>query len=219
MSRCARWIAPAALVPFLLAPLASCTADVSSSEAAVVEQTVFDFTVVADRELFAEQDLEYFGTVGPYAIYEVTGDDPKLLGPRVRFDSRAAGLVMLCGAASYFAGDGEAEEVTMSLYGGADGDEELTQTRIAAITVDDGCSEADDRFTERVPGDEPIDMTTLEYTAEERITIGIDGFAPIGSRLLLRVAALDVPDREHNNASTIPRICCDGEYCTLDSAE
>lgn len=205
------------LVPF---GAASCSAEVSKSgEDLVVDQTVFDFTVVADRALFREEGLEYFGTVGPYAIYEVTGDEPRLVGPRVRFDSAARGLVMLCGASGYFA-EGDASDVEMKLYGGAEGDEELAGTRVEAITVDDGCSDADDRFTDRVPSDEPEGgEATLEYTSEERITLGIDGSPPLGSKLLIRIAALDVPEREHNNASTIPRICCDGEYCTLEGAE
>lgn len=211
--------APSILVLLLLAPLVlSCTADVSRTDAPIVEQTVFDFTVVADRELFEARDLEFFGTVGPYAIYEVTGEEPALLGPRVRFDSHARGLVMLCGAAGYFAGDGDATDVTMTLYGGEEGDEPLAETRVEAITIDDGCSDADDRFTERTPGEDESGSAMLYYTSEERITIGMVGSLPIGSRILLRVAALDVPGREHNDADAIPRICCDGDYCSLDTA-
>ena len=197
----------------------SCTADVSSEEGAVVvEQTVFDFTVVADRELFQLKDLEFFGTVGPYAIYEVTGSEPALEGPRVRFDSRAGGLVMLCGAGSYFADEG-GDALTMTLYGGDSGEEELTETRVAAIVADSGCSDADDQFGERIPTEEPSGgEATLHYTAEEQIRIGIQGDIPLGSRILLRLAAIDIPEREHNNANTIPSICCEGDYCTLADA-
>ena len=200
---------------------ASCSAEVSrSGEDLVVDQTSFDFTVVADRALFREEGLEYFGTVGPYAIYEVTGDEPRLVGPKVRFDSSARGLVMLCGASGYFA-DAEASNVEMKLYGGEDGDEELAGATVEAITVDDGCSDADDRFTDRVPGDEPDGSgeASLHYTTEERIIVGIEGTPPVGAKILIRIAALDVPEREHNNASTIPSICCDGEYCTLEGSE
>ena len=196
----------------------SCTADVSREEGAVVvDQTVFDFTVVADRELFELKDLEFFGTVGPYAIYEVTGDEPALDGPRVRFDSAAGGLVMLCGAGSYFAGD-EGGDMTMTLYGGGSGEQELTETRVAAIVADSGCSDADDQFGERIPTEEPSGSATLYYTAEEDIRIGIQGDIPVGSKILLRLAAIDIPERDHNNANTIPRICCEGDYCTLAEA-
>lgn len=196
----------------------SCTADVSREEGAVViDQTVFDFTVVADRGLFELKDLEFFGTVGPYAIYEVTGDEPALDGPRVRFDSAAGGLVMLCGAGSYFGADGGGD-ATMTLYGGDSGEQELTETRVAAIVADSGCSDADDQFGERIPTEEPSDSATLYYTAEEEIRIGIQGDIPLGSKILLRLAAIDIPERDHNNANTIPRICCEGDYCTLADA-
>jgi hypothetical protein len=197
----------------------SCTADVSRSEGAVVtDRTTFDFTVNADRELFELKDLDFFGTVGPYAIYEVTGDEPVLDGPRVRFDSQAGALVMLCGAAGYFSGDGGGA-VTMKLYGGEEGDKELTQTRVEAITIEDGCSDADDQFGERVPSEEPSGSASVAYTADEEIRITVDGSPPVGSLLLLRLVSVDIAERDHNNAQTVPRICCDGEYCTLASAE
>lgn len=218
-----RSIVPLLATSLLLVPLllASCNAEVSrSGEDLVVDQTSFDFTVVADRALFRQEGLEYFGTVGPYAIYEVTGEDPRLVGPRVRFDSAARGLVMLCGASGYFGEEGSGD-VEMKLYGGEDGDEELAGARVEALTVDEGCSQADDRFTDRVPSDDPGEAgeATLHYTSEERIVLGIDGSPAVGSRILIRLAALDVPERDHNNASTIPAICCDEEYCTLEGAE
>ena len=218
-----RVLTPAALAAVCAAFALACTADVSRTESAVVtDRTVFDFTANADRELFEPSDLAFSGTVGPYAIYEVTGDAPALDGPRVRFDSHAGSLVMLCGAAGYFAGGGETEDgdaVTMKLYGGEAGDEELTQTRVEAITIADGCSDADDQFGERVPAEDPSGSAMLAYTAEEDVRITVEGSPPIGSLLLLRLVAVDIAERDHNNAQTVPRLCCDGVYCTLASAE
>ena len=98
----------------------ACTGNVDTAgeSEAVTDQTWFNFTTVADRELFEEQDLSFRQTVGPYAIYEVIGDNPALLGPEVRYGSNDRGLVMLCGAHGFYHPDGAGDGMEMKLYEG-----------------------------------------------------------------------------------------------------
>jgi hypothetical protein len=208
----------AAVLGALALALVGCTADIDSgaSDLIVTTQVRFDFTVVADRALFAEHGLEHRGSVGPYAVYEVTAEDARLEGPRVRFDRTAHGLIMLCGANGYFAPEGSsAEPTSLTLLGGAEGEDELTQSRVQALTYDD-CSEPEDAFTERPESEETPEMAELFITHGERIVLRLDPTPALGSLVLVRMLSVAEPERNHNDSPVTPSVCCDGDLCVLD---
>ncbi len=198
--------------------LSACAADIDpgSSDLVVTTQVRFDFTVVADRELFVENDIRHVGSVGPYAVYEVTGLDPRLDGPRIRFDRAAGGLLMLCGAAGYFAPQGaSAEDTHLTLLGGMDGDTELTHSTMQALTYDD-CSQPEDSFTDRPASEDTPQTTELFLTQGERIVLRLSPAPAIGSRVLVRMLSVAEPERDHNDSHVTPAVCCDGDLCVLE---
>src|SRR5262245_56631349 len=89
-------------------------------EAQITDQIEFDFSLAHDRDMFAATDLRVRASIGPYAVYDVTGPEPRLEGPWVRY-SADVGYAMLCAASNYFTGGAaKAEPVTLSLVAGAD---------------------------------------------------------------------------------------------------
>src|SRR5438477_1403221 len=101
----------------------------------------FDLTNDADRGQFIPTDLEYSGSVGPYAMYIVTGPAPRLDGPVIRF---AGGYAVLRGASTYFTPSMHAPEVNVSLAGVATAEAQLPSLSQIAVrgtgcaTVKDG---------------------------------------------------------------------------------
>ena len=202
-----------------------CTGAVEESGAqeAVTTQNAFDFTVIADREMFRPEGLVYREAVGPYAVFEVQSSAPRLIGPTVQLDHHSGGLVMLCGGSAYFTPDGaEAGEVELELRGVED--RVLVQSQVAALRMGD-CAESDDQFTERLPPADPSggvpDLPTGEpLPAEvdsEGLALTLSPPPPIGSLVLIRRIGLAVPERVHNESHIIPDICCDGDYCALEA--
>lgn len=191
-----------------------CSAEVDSIGGDLVtHQTRFDFTVRADRDLFTEEGMEFTGSVGPYAVYNITGDNPRLVGPRVTHDRVRDGLVMLCGASNYFAPVRDAEDTEMTLQGGAEGEDEIVSARTEALMFDD-CSEADDSFSER-PESEPAEAE-LFLVDGEQLVVEVSPEPMIGSQVLIRIASLSEAERDHNDSHVIPAVCCDGSFCALE---
>ena len=88
----------------------------------VTDQTEFDLTFLFDREQFIEQDVNYLDSVGPYAIYEVTGEAPRLIGPEVYYPSEPGKAAMLCAAHGFFAEPGTLVTAELSLIDGFTGE-------------------------------------------------------------------------------------------------
>jgi|SRR5688572_1334784 len=173
-------------------------------------QSLFDFTVAADRAAFEAVDLAYVDSVGPYAIFEVTGPMPQLVGPPVLFD-RDAAWTMLCASKEYFTADGEAVPIAIELYGGGDGAELL-----AALTLqplgEEGCSQPDDEYGERPPPEIEADESRFEL-----LRIDFDPVPAVGSRVLVRQAGLVDYAPGHNDSHVIPMMCCDSALgCTVE---
>ncbi len=203
----------ATLFVALLAAM-GCSAQVDSVGGDLVtRQTRFDFTVKADRDLFAEDGVEFTGSVGPYAVYNVTSENPRLVGPRVTHDRVRDGMVMLCGASNYFAPIRDAADTDITVLGGATGEDEIVSARTEALMFDD-CSEADDSFSTR-PDTEPSEAE-LFLVDGEQIVIDWLPAPEIGSQVLIRIASLSEAARDHNDSHVIPTVCCDGSFCTLE---
>jgi len=64
----------------------------------VVEAQVdYNMVVADDRSKFREEGMSYLGSVGPYAVYKITGASPRLVGPYVKAPA-GFGYAMACGA-------------------------------------------------------------------------------------------------------------------------
>lgn len=209
---------------------AACTSSGGSDPApgrAVQVRTEYDLTVVDDRALFEEQDLEYRSAVGPYAVYEVTGPEPRLLGPEVYFwDREGGGYAMLCGASEYFAPEGsERHALKVQLLGGADGDEVIVQAQ-QGFQYDGGCTGARDDTGARIPPDRDDDVEAIEGAGPdpdaplssdsiEQMNVAFAEPPPLGAEILLRRVALSGVSPGHNDSHVIPRVCCTDGSCAL----
>jgi len=65
-------------------------------------QTEFDLTYDDHRAMFDAVDMLYHSSLGPYAIYEITGPNPHLVGPTVAYNPDFGDYAMLCGAGGIF---------------------------------------------------------------------------------------------------------------------
>jgi hypothetical protein len=172
--------------------------DLGADPSAHVE---FDLTQDGDRNQFEATDLQYTGSVGPYALFLVTGPAPRLDGPLVRF---AGGYAVLRGASTYFTGERNAPEVLLSLAGGAAADAQLVS--LAQIAMHwSGCANAQDQWTARLSSDVPV----------ERIGVAVTPAPPVGSLLLLRRVALSGEAPGQTTTDTSATVCCQSGTCAL----
>ena len=164
-------------------------------------QTVFSFNVADDRDAFEHVDMEYAAAYGPYALYEITGTDPHLVGPRVRFD-RTYTWTLLCASTEYFTDDPAATPSSVVLFGGPEGADAIAVQGLVPEPVD-GCSEPSDIVNKRPP----------EFASPtggvERITLGFDPAPPVGAHVLLQQIGIVSFEPGHNNSHVIPSICCE----------
>ncbi len=118
-----------------------------------VNQIEFDLTVNEDRGRFIEDGLTYQGSVGPYAVYKVTGANPRLVGPNIQVTQKV-GYAMLCGATHYFAAPSlsaiAVNATTMHLSGGESGLVPLVETE-QAPSDEGGCTPPKDTFGNPLP--------------------------------------------------------------------
>lgn len=124
----------------------------------VLDQLEYDLTVNADRARFVEDGLTYQGTVGPYAVYKVTSDHPRLLGPYVRV-TQQVGYAMLCGATHFFI-DRQVENATLKLLGGHTGDVTYVATD-QQPAPEGGCTPPQDTFGNPIPDGGAPDMPSF----------------------------------------------------------
>lgn len=193
----------------------------------VVLQSEFDLTAEMDRAYFEERDVAFVETLGPYALFEVTGPSPALVGPLVEFwGSADGGFAMLCGANNYFANDDDdAMGVQAQLLGGPDGDRPIVTFRQAPIRYD-GCTgpredtavrmPEDDLEAEQVGEDPDAPMSAGTDDMIERLVVSFDPAPNLGSYVLLqRVALSGARPPSHARSHSIPQVCCEGKTCLL----
>lgn len=169
-------------------------------------KTAFDFTIEEDRADFIEQDLRFRDAIGPYAIYEVTGPEPRLIGPRVRLPPPGS-HAMLCTANAYFR-EGTRTRTHLRLERGYDGEAPLISVEIGSQPPGT-CTTAKDDYAERIAP--PVPVSTNDPVDEaERIIVSMSSATPEGSTVVLRRASLSEP-RGHNDSHSMPRICCEAE--------
>src|SRR5262245_30422225 len=202
----------------------------------VFAQTEYDLTVTADRERFRESDMKFRGAIGPYAIYEITGAKPALIGPRVRV-TRNLGWSMLCGGTKYFTAARSAPRAFMTLRGGRSGETKLCGSN-QDPTPPGSCSPAKDVFGNPLPdagtgddSDDPGDTSSPTFTPPDggdtghdkegggdgdvqQIVVALTQPPPPGSTVLVRRVAIKM-EREHNGSHVIPDICCQNGSCWL----
>jgi hypothetical protein len=200
--------------------------DGATASAGVVttKQREFDLTFVKDREQFAEHDMAFTGSVGPYAVYVVTGTAPALVGPRVELVREKGLRAMLCAADRYFSEGATGTRVELALT-----DEDTGEVFVSRQLerVDDGeCARPSDDYGEPIEppdggdggdgqadgGDGGEPEAPEPHSAHVEVSF-VDPPA-IGSVILLRRVAVGI-EGGHNDAHVIPRICCEDEDCGL----
>lgn len=138
------------LVVALLGAAGSLGCQSPANEEPIVQQVEFDLTVAEDRARFKAHDLDYQGSVGPYAVYKVTGSDPRLEGPRIDPRAKNVGYAMLCGARSYFVDQKTSTSASIALLGGYTGDVKILS--VAQSEAGEGeCADPKDVFSNPLP--------------------------------------------------------------------
>ncbi|HZO13461.1 MAG TPA: hypothetical protein VFB62_09380 [Polyangiaceae bacterium] len=181
----------------------------------VTDQTEFDLTFLFDREQFIEQDLHYLDSVGPYAIYEVTGEAPRLVGPEVYYPTELGMTAMLCAAHGFFTEPGTLVSAKLSLIDGFTGESFVNATVRSAEF--ESCTSPSDDYGERIPTepDDPDTPTEDMVPRSGQLVVDVEGLLPIGSFVLLRRVAFGIAPDGHNGSHVIPQICCNLDFCGL----
>jgi len=131
--------------------MAGCSGLGTPSSNVVEAQVEYNMVVADDRAKFREQDLKYLGSVGPYAVYRITGSDPRLIGPYVKAPT-GYGYAMACGATHYFSAQTTAlsPPAALQLRGGLSGNTVLVD--VPQMPQDQGgCTTPKDTFGNPVP--------------------------------------------------------------------
>jgi hypothetical protein len=219
---------------FLGAALASsavaiggCGSGLGAPSSDVVQaQVEYNMVVADDRAKFREEGMSYLGSVGPYAVYKITGTSPKLVGPYIKAPS-SYGFAMACGAAHYFstATTALSPSAGMQLRGGRAGTTVLVDVP-QAPQDQGGCTTPKDTFGNPVPdggsggaggsgggGATPGDGDSGD-TGVQQIGLTMNPPPPMGSTVLVRRVALTAA-REHNGSHVEPNICCTDNECSL----
>ena len=179
----------------------------------VTDQTEFDLTFLFDREQFLEQDLHYLDSVGPYAIYEVTGDAPRLVGPEVYYPTEPGKAAMLCAAHGFFTEPDTLVSAKLSLIVTG---ESFVNAQVRSAEFE-SCTSPSDDYGERIPT-EPDDPDTPNEDMVPRsgqLVVDAEGTLPIGSLILIRRVAFGIEPDGHNGSHVIPQICCNLNFCGL----
>lgn len=155
----------------------------------------FDLTSDGDRGQFIPTDMAYSGSVGPYAMFVVTGPSPGLEGPQVRF---AGGFAVLRGADTYFTAEMHAPAVNVSLAGVTTADAQMPTMQQVAMRS--GCANALDGV-KQLSSEAPL----------ERLSVAVSPAPPVGSLLLLRSVILS----GQQPASDATSVCCTNGACAL----
>ena len=134
------------------AGMLGCNSGVGTPASDVIQSQVeYNMVIADDRAKFREEDLAYQGSVGPYAVYKITGANPKLVGPYIKAPTNY-GFAMACGAQHYFSVQKSvtSPNVTMQLRGGHAGS--LVLVEAAQHPQDQGgCTTPTDTFGNPVP--------------------------------------------------------------------
>jgi hypothetical protein len=162
----------------------------------------FDLTNDSDRGQFQPTDLEYTGSVGSYAMFLVTGSNPRLDGPEVHF---AGGYAVLRGADTYFTPGMHAPTVQVSLAGGTSADSQLLAYDLSATRFAAGCATAVDHPSQRLSSNVPV----------QRIGVSVSPAPPVGSLVLLRAVVLSGAEPTMDSAGSVATVCCQSTDCSL----
>ncbi|HXU73126.1 MAG TPA: hypothetical protein VN947_27595 [Polyangia bacterium] len=129
-----------------------CNSGLGAPSSPMVEAQVdYNMVVADDRAKFREQDMTYQGSVGPYAVYKITGPSPRLVGPYVKAPA-GFGYAMACGATHYFSVKTAANSALagMQLRGGHSG--AMVLVDVPQMPLDQGgCTTPKDTFGNPVP--------------------------------------------------------------------
>jgi hypothetical protein len=199
-------------------------------------QTEFDLTYDDHRSMFEAVDMLYHSSLGPYAIFEITGANPHLVGPSVAYNPDFGNHAMLCGAGGIFTPTPYSAETDAALVNQVDIGMEYVATQLQATDFGN-CVEPQDDFGDPVPPaapptneppneqpppeSQPPETPPSELPGGEEvpvlknaaINVQIDN-ALLGSMLMLRRVAIGI-EEQHNNSHVIPSICCNGPNCDL----
>jgi len=145
-------VGPGALAVAGALAVGGCGSGLGAPSSDVVEaQVEYNMVVADDRAKFREQDLKYLGSVGPYAVYKITGTQPRLIGPYVKAPT-SYGYAMACGATNYFSAQSTAlsPAAKLQLRGGLAGNTVLVD--VPQMPQDQGgCTTPQDTFGSPVP--------------------------------------------------------------------
>ena len=130
--------------------IGGCSGLGTPSSDVVQAQVEYNMVIADDRAKFREEGMSYLGSVGPYAVYKITGTSPKLVGPYVQAPT-GYGYAMACGATHYFTAAGTtALSAGMQLRGGRAGTTVLVN--VPQVPQDEGgCTTPKDTFGNPVP--------------------------------------------------------------------
>lgn len=182
----------------------------------VTDQKEFDLTFAFDREQFTAIDLNYRESVGPYAVFEITGAAPRLVGPEVLYPTELGTTAMLCAASNYFSPDGSTLIGKLSLVDGFT-DEVFIDATVRSAEFDE-CAPPSDDYGEKIPNDDPGGGDDM-VPRSGRLDIDVGGGLPINSLILMRRVAFGIQPDGHNGSHVIPAICCNTELCGLGDAQ
>ncbi len=225
---------------FVMLGIAGCTQGSNGSDhSGEALQMAYDFSVAQDRARCATHGVEYIGSAGPYAAYEVmdTASGTPYLECPDAVAPQADTYTMLCGAAGYFR---RSDTRTLPTV-----DQQLktkasskSEAMIAALDTKGykvgTCLRAKDFFNQRVPTMKPI--------ADSGVTPPVDGGAYVppgnygdpdapysGVRLYLsgdtqagdvhfvRMIGINFEQQQHNPSHSVPQICCNELGCALNT--
>lgn len=210
----------------LLLSAGGCSGLGAPSSSVVEAQVEYNMVVADDRGKFREEDMSYLGSVGPYAVYKITGPSPKLVGPNVKAPS-SFGYAMACGATHYFSASNTAfsPSAGLQLRGGRAGMTVLVD--VPQLPQEQGgCTTPQDTFGNPTPdggtgaggssgggGATPGDGDSGD-TGVQQIGLTVSPPPPMGSTVLVRRVAITAA-REHNGSHVEPNICCANNICAL----
>jgi hypothetical protein len=208
-------------------------------------QKEFDLTYDDHRAQFETVDKIFHSALGPYAIYEITGDNPHLIGPTIMYDPYLGDHAMLCSSGGHFAPTPYAADVEGSLTNQFSDAIKYVTANMPARAFGD-CVQPKDDFGEPIPpGDNdpptspppnnPPDEPPSEPPTSDPPEVPGGEPPPGGEEVpVLKSASINVQisdstigalvllrrvavgiEEQHNNSHVLPDICCDGAQCDL----
>jgi hypothetical protein len=191
-----------------------------------------DLSVAEDRARVEPRDLRFVEATGPYAVYEVTGPAPRLIGPNI-ITPTSPTWAMLCTASAFFAPRRDVRiRPELHLARESAPEDRWVSMPLAQAAVG-ACTNAKDAYGQRVhPSTDPNATPTASpdpsapssessppaMNPNESVMVEVSPAPPVGSRLLLLRVALDDERPGHNDSHSMPRVCCTESSCNTPTA-